>query len=271
MNWRGSRGRSLVALGFFLARRGVTAWVGLGLTVACVVGFGALAVVLARHGKTETLPDVPLVASSALAFGVGVLVAFAASTRAFRRDEDDGIRALLRARGVTTSGYLAGRLAGLAACLAALVSGGSFLVGVVALFAARGRLTALHTLQASVAAAIFGVAFALTFGPVAMATLGGRSRGGGYLALLSVLVVPELVAPALDRYVAHRWVEVCSIPGALAALRTSIAPVGVDPSMLGRALTALVVIMVTSLLIIRAELARAHGTADAPRSGHPPT
>jgi hypothetical protein len=253
------RRRGVLALGWFQARRGITAVVAAALTVVAVLGFGVLAfVVLARHGQADAVASVPLLASSALAFGVGVLVAFGVSTHAFGRDENEGIRTLLRARGVDVSEYMAGRVAGLALLLAVLVAGGSGLVGLLATLAARSRETALHTLQASMAAVVFGVLFAVTFAPVAMAALGARSRGGGYLVLLAVLVLPELVAPRLDRFVSQEWLHVCSIPGALLAVRTALAPVGIDAFMLMRGLLALAVIVALALLVVRAELARSH-------------
>jgi len=256
MDWRGARGGGLVALGFYLARRGATAAIGLALTVACVLGFGGLAVVFVRSGKVDALPDVPLLASSALAFGVGVLVAFAASTRVLRRDEEDGVRGLLRARGVDASGYLAARVVGLAIALAVFVAGGSALVGILTSLVAKSRGVAGHTLQASFAAVVFGVAFAATFAPVAMATLGARSRGRGYLALLTVLVLPELLHASLARILAPEWVDVCSVPGALLALSASLAPTGLDAAMLARSAVALVAIIGIALLVVRAEIAR---------------
>jgi len=262
------RWAALFALGLLLARSGFTAWLALAVTGTCILGASVLAIFLAHRGKLEALSGVPLAASSALAFGVGVLVALAASTRTFRRDEDEGVRGLLRARGVSATEYLAARIAGLATVLAALVGGGSAVVGVIATLATRGRSSALHTAQASLAAVVFSLVFAVTFAPVAMATLAARGRGGGYLALLAVLVAPELLAPAFDRLIAHRWLDVCSIPGALLALRTSLAPVGVDPFMLGRSLSALLAITLAALLVVRAELARSRRT---PRAGRSPS
>ncbi len=254
-----------MALGFALARRGFMAAAALLLTLACAAFFALTAFGRARYGHLEALHDVPLVASSALAFGVGVLVAFAASTRTFRRDEDEGIRALLAARGVSPTGYLLARIAGLAATLALFVGGGSALVGAFSVLAARGRVSAVHTLQASAAAVVFAVAFAVTFAPLAMATLGGRSRGGGYLALLAVLVLPEAVAPRLAPYLAPRWVSVASIPGALLAVRDSLARVGFDARLLGRGLLVLAIVIIASVIVVRVELLRSHGGDPAPR------
>jgi hypothetical protein len=266
MIWGGSRGRSVLALGFFLARRGVTAAIGLVLTLGCVAGFSGLALVFARRGRLLHMPSVPLLASSVLAFGVGILVAVAASSRVFRRDEDQGIRALLCARGVTTTGYVIARVAGIAAVLACLVGGGSALVGLVATLSAHGRQSALHTAQTSVAAVAFGVAFAVTFAPVALATLGARSRATGYLTLLAILIVPDLLEPTLRHVVAPAWIEVCSIPGALLALRASLGSSG-GCSLFLRAIVALLVIIVVALVVVRAELLRHHGTSVQPGTG----
>jgi hypothetical protein len=253
-----SRGRGLVALGGVLVRRGAAAKVALGLGGACVLGFSALALLFARRGRAESLPGVPLLASSALAFGIGVLIAFAGSTRAFRRDADEGIETLMRLRGVGVGGYLWARLAGLAVTLGWVVAGGSAVVGLIATLGARGQLAALRTGQATLAATAFGIAFAVTLAPVAMATLGGRSRGGGYLALGAVLVVPEILAPTLTHLLTPRWVEVCSIPGALIVLRDALSPGTVDLPALGRALAILFIVVIASVVAIRAELTRSH-------------
>jgi hypothetical protein len=93
-----------------------------------------------------------------------------------------------------------------------------------------------------------------------MATLAARSRAAGYLALLTVLVGPELLAPSLERFISPRWLDVCSIPGALFAVRTSLAPVGVDPLMLGRGLAALLAAIILALLVVRADLAASHAS-----------
>ena len=244
-----------MALGFFLARRGTVAAIALALTFACVVGFGGIAFVLAHRHRVGSLSSVPLVASTVLAYGVGVLVAFTLATRVFRRDEDDGVRALFDARGVSTGGYLFARVSGLALSLAILVGGGSLATGLLALLASRSATVAAQTVQASLAAVVFGVAFAGVFAPVAIATLGGRSRGAGYLALLAVLLAPELFERSIARVVPPSWIPVCSIPGALVGLRTSLAPVGVDFPLAGRSLVVLLAVIGASLAVVRLELA----------------
>jgi hypothetical protein len=255
---RRSRGRGLVALGGVLVRGGPAAKIAIGFGVACVLGFCGLAVVFARRGSAPALAGLPVLASTALAFGVGVLIAFAGSMRAFRHDADQGIDLLMRARGVGPGGYLWARLAGLTVTLGCVVGGGTALVGVVATLLARGGVPALRTGQSAVAATAFALAFAVTLAPVAMATLGSRSRGGGYLALAAVLVIPELVAPTLAQVIPPRWAEVCSIPGALIALREALSPGNVDLHALGRASAVLLGVILLAVLVIRAELSRSH-------------
>jgi hypothetical protein len=256
MTNRPSRGRGLASFGFFLARRGVTSALAVGLTLLIVLSCSGAAVVFGIRGKGATLARMPLIASSALAWGVGVLVAFAAASRVFGRDEEDGVRALLRARGAGRGAYLASRVTGLAALLALHVAGGSLVVGAVAALVANSRSVVLATGQAQLAATAYAVAFACVFAAVALATLGARSRVGGYLALLAVLVLPGLAAHSLEEVVATRWIEVCSVQGALAGLRASFAGPSFDPFLLGRALAVLASVVVLALLVARADLAR---------------
>jgi hypothetical protein len=220
-----------------------------------VIGFGALAGVMAHKGSEGALARVPLLASSALAFGVGVLAAFGVSLGAFQRDEREGVRALLVARGITPFGYVRLRVIGLGVLLRLLVGGGSLLVGLAALLLARSRHAALETLQSTFAALVFGIAFSAVFAPVAMAALAPRNRVRGYLALLLVLVGPELLVPMLRRSLSSSWLSLFSIPDALLGLRAALAPPGVDFAEAGRALLVLVVIALLAMAFVRAELA----------------
>src|ERR1700733_900642 len=69
----------------------------------------------------------------------------------------------------------------------------------------------------------YSLAFAATVGPVAMATVGDRTRGAGLVLLLAVLFVPELLAPWTATLLPRGWHELTSIPAALAAVRDGIA------------------------------------------------
>jgi hypothetical protein len=247
--------RGLWALGRALARTGIMAklaYVVAGLTVLSLV---ALAFALAKTGDDGAIVRIPLVASSLLAWGAGVFLAFSASMRALRRDREEGVREMVRARGYSATSYLWARVFGLGAEVAWLVGGGTVLAGAVAALLATHRGALANAVGDAGAALAFSLAFAVVVAPVAMATLGARSRVGGYLLLLLVLVVPELLEPWTSRILPAGWEELGSIPGALLALRASLLPSHVDGGLLARAGAVLAVVTALALLAVRAELA----------------
>jgi hypothetical protein len=211
---------------------------------------------VARGDHSEGLASVPLVASSALAWGAGTLIAFAASVHAFRRDKDQGIRALVAARARSDGEYMWARVIGLARVLAVVTVGGTIVVGVCSALVARGGPLAIRTLEHTAAAVAFSLAFAVTLAPVALATLGARSRVGGYLALTFVLVLPELLQGWFKRLLPEGWGELASIPGALDALRASLLPSGLDALRFTRAFAMLALIVALALIAVRGQLAR---------------
>jgi hypothetical protein len=228
----------ILALGVWLAARGGLPTIGFVLAAAGAIA--SVVVALALHGLAEdgarTADALPVVASSAIAWGAGVTLAFGGALRALQRDREDGIVALARARGVTAGQYVRGRVAGLVVVLAAAV-GGAILVASLAALVAAGASTRAARLGAGAVA--YALAFAATLGPVAMATLGGRSRAGGYLAFLAVLALPELLASWTGALLPDGWHELTSIPAALAAVRSGVAAPIVNGAQLARALAAL--------------------------------
>jgi hypothetical protein len=260
------RQRGVLGLCFLLSRQGFGAGFGLALAACCVVGFGGLAVACSRHGQPVRLSAVPLLASSALAFGAGPIAAIAAAAGVAYRDEREGIHDLCLARGVGAAAYATSRTLGLAAWLACLVGGGSALVGVCSVLVAKTGALALQTAHASFAAAAFGLAFAAMGAPLAVATLGAQRRVTGYLTLLALLTVPGVVQPALRSFVAPEWLDVCSIPGALLSLREALGPGGGVAAAL-RSLAAVALIASVGWICVRVDLARrVHGhTVDRAR------
>jgi hypothetical protein len=251
------RRRALVAFGVQLSRRGVLAPLSLGIGVLTVLGAAAAIVVMARRGERAPLDRVPGITASALAWGAGVLLAFAASAHALKRDRDEGITALLRARGGTLGGYLWTRIGGLSALLACLCVGGTLLTGIVAALVATRAGLVLDTLQATVAALAYSAAFSATMGPIAMAALGARSRAGGYLFLLGVLALPELFSPLTATILPSGWRDLASIPDALHAVGASLMPRNVDPWRATKALFLLALVALVCLSLVRRAAARA--------------
>ncbi len=246
-----SRMRPLLALGLHLARRGTLAAAAMAISAATVLFVVVVAIILGRRGPESPVYDVPLLASSALAWGGGVLHAFAISAHALRNDRKDGVRDLLLTRTTSLRGYLVARVGGLAAMLALVVGGGTLLCGIVAALAAARLGAVPKTMQATFAGVVFAIAFAAVLSPIAFAALGARSRVGGYLFLAGVLVVPEMIASSLSSVLPESVTEVLAIPSALAALRGALAPGGVDPLRAVRALVALAAFAGFAFFLVR--------------------
>jgi hypothetical protein len=230
----------------------------ISLGVAGLIVFASVvtALVIARGDHPDGLASVPLVASSALAWGAGTLLTFASSVHAFRRDRENGIRALVASRARSDEEYLGARVSGLARTVAVLTAGGTLLTGLATALAAKNPTLAVRALESTAAAMAFSVAFAATLAPVGFATLAARSRVGGYFALVGVLVLPELFERPLTRILPEGWGELASIPGALLALRGSLVPVTFDPLRFLRAFALLVLTVLLALLVVRGQLAR---------------
>ncbi|HEY8077508.1 MAG TPA: hypothetical protein VIF62_25455 [Labilithrix sp.] len=248
--------RPLLALGLHLARRGILAGAAMAISAATVLFVIVVAIVLGRRGPHAPVHDVPLLASSALAWGGGVLHAFATSAHALRNDRKDGVRDLLFTRTTSLRGYLVARVGGLAAMLALVVGGGTLLCGIVSALAAARLGAVPKTMQATFAALVFAVAFAAVLAPVAFAALGARSRVGGYFFLAGVIVLPELVATSLANVLPESVTEVLAIPSALAALRGALAPGGFDPLRAIRALVALAAFAGIAFFLVRRDAVR---------------
>src|SRR5262245_62141821 len=109
---RGGPGRFLpmIALGTMLARRGPMAAVSMAIAALTVVIMCVIALSLVRRGDDAPVYDVPILASSMLAWGGGFLHVFSASVGALRRDRAEGIRHLILARSTSLRGYLVARV-----------------------------------------------------------------------------------------------------------------------------------------------------------------
>lgn len=243
----------LVALGVRLARRGIMPAIAVAICACTVLVVAVIAFALAARGPHAPVYDVPLVASSWLAWGGGFLLAFAAAAHALRRDRAEGVRDLVALRTTSLGGYVFARVVGLFVVLAVLVAGGTLLAGVAATLAATRVSAVPRTAHATLAAVVFALGFAAVVAPVAFAALGARSRVGGYLFLLGIVVVPEIFASALSSALPETVTELLSIPSALAALRSGLAPGSVDLLRAVRAVVALGVFAALATALVRRE------------------
>jgi hypothetical protein len=246
-----ARLRSAIAVGAALAWRGWLVRFSALFGVITAVVFAIIAAVVNRRA----VADVPAATSTAMAWGAGVLVAFAAALRAFRLDRTRGVRALFHARGATSADYARGRTLGLALVLLALVGGATLVCGGIALLTAPTPLASARTAAGLGAALVYGGAFAAVIAPLSLAALGGRTRAGGYVGLLVLLVLPELAEPWTSRLVPEAWGDLLSVPSALAGLRSAIAP-DLDVARMARAACVLALFAVLSYALARTEIAR---------------
>jgi hypothetical protein len=200
-----------LALGVWLASRGTI--VATGFVLAAVGAVGGVAAAVAWHGSASGA-RVPTWTAQIVAWAAGVMVAFGGALHAVRRDQNEGVLALVRARGVAAATYLQGRIGGLGVVVAGAVAAPTLAAGVAATSLGRPGPAALATLGAL----LYALAFGATMAPVALATLGARTRAGGYLGLVAVLAVPELASPWTSQLLPRGWTELTSIPAALAAI-----------------------------------------------------
>lgn len=245
------RAWALLVLGMSLARRGVLPVASIAICLSTTLALSLVTGVLASRGPDSPAHDVPLLASSALAWGGGFLLAFAASAHALRRDRSEGIRTLFVARTMSLRGYLVARVGGLAALIALCVAGGTLVCGLVGA-AGAARVAALpRMLHATGAGVVFSLAFSAVVAPIAFAALGARSRLGGYLFLIAVVTLPEVVVALMGSSLPEAVADVLSIPSALAALRTALAPGSVDLWRAMRAIVALSFVVAFAMLLVR--------------------
>lgn len=233
-----------------LSARGPVAILAFGIAGATVLGALAVAAGLSQEPLAPSAELVSL-ASSALAWGAGVAFAFAGASGSFARDRREGVTTLATLRGASSDHYALARTAGIGVWLAVLVGGGTLLVGLASAVTAPTGMAGLRILQGLGASLVYAAAFAVVLSLVAMAALAARARAGGYLALVGVLLVPELIAEGARTATSGPWPEVLSLPGALDALRGGLMPGSVDLFRTLRAAVALVVIGGLALLALR--------------------
>lgn len=241
-----------LAFGFWLASRGLLVRSAIVLAAGMAIAGAMSSFWLVHHG-VSTLETVPLIASEALAWGAGLSLAGAASMRMPYRDAELGVLSFALARGATIQQYVRGRMGGIVLWTFLCVGGGT-------LVTIAGTIAAVRptedVMRASAGALIFSLAFGGSIAPVAMATLGARSRMRGYVALLLVVGVPELVAPWTSRILPDGWSELTSLPAALGALR-SVTEESTDWLLIARALAGLTLVATVSFMVTVGHVSRA--------------
>jgi hypothetical protein len=242
-----------LALGVWLAKRGPLAMIGFVFAAACAAISACAPTLLPRDGSHD-IALVPTLTSECVAWSSGVMVSLGASFRAFHGDQEQGILSLVRVRSAGLGQYLRGRVGGLILVLEATL-GGAVLVAAIASLAAGGVTAAL--VRACAGALAYAIAFAAIIGPVTMACIAARTRAGGYITWLTVLILPELISPWTSTLLPGDWRELTSIPAALGTIRTCLAsPVG-GGARAARAVAGLAAVFAVSVVVIATRTARA--------------
>ncbi|NOU26449.1 MAG: hypothetical protein HOO96_00970 [Polyangiaceae bacterium] len=251
------------AVARFFVRQGLGSLlvrISLGLSAVIVLAaMSVAALVSSSHvpGELPTVALVPGVAARAIAWGGGILVAFALAQRAFHRDISDGVVSLLRARGLDPM-YLWGRVGAAMALVGAPVVGGTLLVSVTAVLAATRTGDAWDAVRGGAAALVYSALFTAVLVPLSLAALGGRTRGGGYFFLLLFLVIPEMVSPLTRAFVPE---EMTSIPHALQGLSHAMTVGHLDLRRTTGSVFFLTAVALTTLLYVRREAQRVRSEA----------
>jgi hypothetical protein len=128
--------------------------------------------------------------------------------------------------------------------------GGATLIDGIA--AGVATASSVQAVRESFAAFAYALVFSALLGPLAFAALGSGSRAGGYLTLLAVLGVPELIANWTVKLLPEGWHELTSITAALGAIHHSIASRGASCFPMVRATLGVMAVIAASLLVIRA-------------------
>jgi hypothetical protein len=240
----------MLAFGVWLAARGPLARAAIVLSALGALASIAAAVAVARRGGAGAT-QLPVVVAFAESWGVGTLLAFASSVHALRRDREEGLVALARSRGISRMAFAWGRIGGLSVVMAAAV-------GLPTLVAALGATSTSHATAAvarsSLGAIVYALAFSAVIGPLAMAALGARTRAGGYLSLLAVLVLPELLSPLTASLLPGGWDELTSIPAALDALRLGAEAPSQHGEPMARAIVGLAGVVFVSFVVVASRL-----------------
>jgi hypothetical protein len=244
-------------------RRGLESLlVRFSLLVSGLIVLGAMSVaalVSSGHvpGEVPTVALVPGIAARAVAWGGGILVAFALAQRAFRRDLSDGVVGLLRARGLERA-YLSGRVASGLALVGLPVVGGTVLVSLTAVLAATRTGDAWAATRGGAAAIVYSALFTMGLVPLSLAALGARTRGGGYLMLLLFLVLPEMVSPLTRAFVPK---EMTSIPHALQGISHAVTVDHLDLRRTAGSVFFLTAVTLLALLYVGREASRVRSEA----------
>lgn len=242
---------ALLRFAMTLATRGWLSKFALLSAVLIVVGAGLAIGILSHRELAPPLAEMVTLTTSALSWGSGATLAFASSLHATRDDVQSGLVELARLRGFSEARYALSRTFGLAVVVFFVIACGAVLTAMASLAVApRASVGAIASALRS--GVLYGATFAVVVSPLAMAALGARSRLQGYLILLSLLVLPELLRPYTKTLVAPELHDLLTLPTLLGVVQRATGAGGHDIEVMRvfRALLALAFLSATSTYFI---------------------
>lgn len=233
--------QALIALAWVRTRGRVVWLFVLLISLACALLLGRLGQRVSASLYLDTRDAgayVPLIAAKATLWGPGVLAVLFTSVRAWAKDSEEGILALVRHAGHDPARYLRARGVVLALVLIALQL----------LTLAAVHAMARTPLHGTLPALAYGVAGSVVLALLGAVCLGPRQRPGGTLLLWTLLFGPEILSVWTTRIVAR---ELSSIPALLETTALAVGPEAMDGARLTRALLALTLLALALALWLR--------------------
>ncbi len=246
--------RAAMHLGVERANRRLV--VGFAAVVAGFTMFGGALAALRLRNVDRTSSALLTLITWALVWGTGMLLAFGLSSRALLRDHEDGIVDLFERHAHGRNAYLFARTFGIASVIAMVLGAATLLSGIAIALVSHRPLESVRTAGATVAAGVYVLFFSFTMAPLALAALGGRGKAGGYVVLLFLLGIPELIAKMTEGILPLAFRELFSFGGALSAARDSLLPASFDPARFLRATLVLAFVAGVGFLFLRREVNR---------------
>lgn len=246
--------RAALRLGVERANRRLV--IGASCVIAGLTMFGGAATALRVRHVDRTSSALLTLITWVLVWGTGVLLAFGLSSRALVRDHQDGILDLFERHAFGRTAYILARTFGIACVLAAVLGAATLLSGTAIALMSFRPLESLRAVGATLGAAAYVLLFSFTMAPLALAALGGRGKAGGYVVLLFLLGIPEVIAKMTEGVLPASFHELLSFGGALSAARDSLLPYSFDIGRFLRATFVLVLVAAMGVLFLHREVAR---------------
>ncbi len=233
------RTKNLLRVGLLFALRSVRVRLALGLSLLVTLMLLSFAFLAIRIETRPSFPLFPVAASNAMTLGPGVFVVLALTVDVFRRDRREGVWNYYRSRGVRFNEYARTRMLGAFVLTFLAVFAAPLLLGMVGLLFAPNARLSMAMLGTFVGVTLFSLSYAALLVALAWAAFAPRPFAKGYVMVLLVMVLPEIVAPYVSGWLPEGWVDLLTVRTLLASFRASLLPGGWDVHVMAKHVLAL--------------------------------